>query len=329
MKSKTLILLFAVVAFACSLFVVSAHGPNREGGQLSTPTPSRSPSPSPHPSPAAPMVSAQQPDDEDVRGAFLTSRPKNTTPNATRRRRPPRRSNNNPSNKTNSNTDKGSAANQNRDANKNSYAEKGLSQAIGLGYTLFMRDSNGGSVRVEPDHEFHKGDRVRIALEPNVDGYLYVFHAEGDGQPEMIYPDWRLDAGENWVEAHVPIEVPSSHWFVFDANPAIEHLFVVVTREPLGAVPAGGDLVKLCSSSKEKCPWRPASEIFLLVQEGSKAEVKIVTSKTFGQSQTDKEKTATTRGLGLDASAPEPAVIRMNAVPSSPMLVAVLDLIHK
>jgi hypothetical protein len=199
-----------------------------------------------------------------------------------------------------------------------------------------MRDQNGGSVRVEPEHEFHQGDRVRIALEPNVDGYLYVFHTEGDGAPQMLYPDWRLDAGENWIEAHTPIEVPSSaqlderyHWFVFDANPATEHLYVVVTREPLSTVPTGADLVKLCSANKEKCPWRPSLETFLQVQGASKAEVRIVTSKTFGQAQTDKEKTATTRGLGLESSAPEPAVIRMNAARSAPILVAVVNLIHK
>jgi hypothetical protein len=281
------------------------------------------------------IARAQEPDD-DVRGAFLSSRPKTTNPSATRRHRPPRRSNNSSSTATNTNAGRTYANNANTAINKNSSVINGPVQAIGLGYTLFMRDSNGGSVRVEPDHEFHRGDRLRIALEPNVDGYLYVFHAEGEGQPEMIYPDWRLDAGENWIEAHVPIEVPTSeqtderyHWFVFDANPAIEHLYVVVAREPLGAVPVGSDLVKLCATNKEKCPWHPAGEIFLRVQDGSKADVKIVTSKTFGQSQTDKEKTATTRGLGLDASAPEPSVIRMNAAPSSPMLVAVLDLIHK
>ena len=87
-------------------------------------------------------------------------------------------------------------ANTTKFANQNSSTVNGPAQAIGLGYTLFMRDSNGRSVRVEPGHEFHSGDRVRISLEPNVDGYLYVFHTEGDGQPEMIYPDARLDAGE-------------------------------------------------------------------------------------------------------------------------------------
>ena len=56
---------------------------------------------------------------------------------------------------------------------------------------------------------------------------------------------------------------------------------------------------------------------------------KVVTAKTFGQTQTEKEKVASTRGLGLDKTAPQPSVIRMNASTTAPLLVTVLDLVHK
>jgi hypothetical protein len=299
MGSRSFIMLLAIAALTCGLFIVNAQEP-----------------------------------DDDVRGAFLSSRPKTTNQNATRRRRRNMNGNNSATAK-NANTGMANA-NTAKFANQNSSPSNGPVQAIGLGYTLFMRDSSGRSVRVEPSHEFHSGDRVRISLEPSIDGFLYVFHTEGAGQPEMIYPDARLDGGENWIEAHVPMEVPSSeqsddryHWFVFDNNPATERLYVVVTREPLPAVPTGAELVKFCAANKDKCPWRPFSEVWTQVQDASRAEVRVVTSKTFGQSQTEKEQVATTRGLGLDQSAPQPAVIRMNAVTSAPVLVTVLDLIHK
>ena len=284
------------------------------------------------------IVNAQEPDD-DVRGAFLSSRPKTTNANASRRRRPPRNTNSAASaTAMNANTGKTNTANANtpKSTNTNNPVASGPANAIGLGYTLFMRDPSGRSVRVEPDREFHNGDRVRISLEPNVDGYVYVFHTEGNGPAEMIYPDARLDGGENWIEAHVPLEIPSSeetderyHWFVFDNNPATERLYIVVTREPLPGVPTGEDLVKFCATSKDKCPWRPAAEIWTRVSDATRAEVRIVTTKTFGQPQTEKEKVATTRGLGLDTSAPQPAVIRMNAATNALVLVTVLDLIHK
>jgi hypothetical protein len=199
-----------------------------------------------------------------------------------------------------------------------------------------MRAPNGRAVRVEPSREFHNGDSVRIALEPNVDGYLYVFHTEGDGAPEMIYPDWRLDGGENWLEAHVPLEVPSSEetderlrWFTFYGNAGIERLYVVVSREPLPGVPTGERLVTFCAANKDKCPWRPVSEVWAQLQSATRADVKVVSAKSFGQPLSDKEQVATTRGLGLDQTAPEPSVIRMNASTNATVLVAVLDLIHK
>jgi hypothetical protein len=301
MRSRNFIILLAIVAFTCGLLIVNAQGP-----------------------------------DDEVRGAFLSSRPKTTNANATRRRRPPRNTNNNASSTIakNANTGNTNVANANNRVIVS--ANNAASGPIGLGYTLFMRDPNGRSVRVEPGHEFHNGDRVRISLEPNVDGYLYVFHTEGDGAPEMIYPDPRLDGGENWIEAHVPIEVPSSEetderlrWFTFFGAASTEHLYVVVTREPLPFVPTGNDLVNFCSANKGKCPWHPAVEVWVRVQDANKAEVRVVTTKTFGQSQTEKEQVATTRGLGLDQSAPQPSVIRMNVATNAAVLVTVLDLVHK
>jgi Domain of unknown function (DUF4384) len=288
------------------------------------------------------VVSAQEPD-EEVRGAFLSSRPKTTNTSAPARRHRPRNQNNNATAKNantlsarNANANVTQVANANTSIDKNTSGANKPSQAIGLGYTLFARDATGRSVRVEPSREFHNGDRVRISLEPNVDGYLYVFHTEGDSAPEMIYPDPRLDGGDNSIEAHVPMEVPSGEetderlrWFTFYGDAGTERLFVVVTREPLQSVPTADDLVSFCAANKDKCPWHPAAEVWSQVQDATKADVKIVTSKTFGQPQTDKEKTATTRGLGLDQSAPMPSVIRMNASTTSPLLVTVLDLVHK
>jgi hypothetical protein len=278
------------------------------------------------------IVSAQEPGDE-VRGAFISSRPKTTNSNASRRRRPPRNQN---TNSARAETKNGNAnADVKITVNSNIGSVRPLTM-IGLGYTLFMRDRSGRSIRTEPSREFHNGDSVRIALEPNIDGYLYVFHTEGDGPPEMIFPDWRLDGGENWIEAHVPIEVPSSEesderlrWFSFYGNAGIERLYVVVTREPLPGVPSGNDLVSFCSANKDKCPWHPPAEMWAQVKLAIKADVRVVSSKSFGQAQTETEKTATTRGLGLDQSAPQPSVIRMSAATNAPLLVTVLELIHK
>src|SRR5262245_29266893 len=246
------------------------------------------------------LASAQQ-SDEEVRGAFLSSRPKTTPANPpARRRRPPQRNTNtSTSSVKNTNTAKNANVGTANTSFTNTNTSRVPLSAIALGYTIFMRDLNGRAVRVDPTREFHNGDRIRISLEPNVDGYVYVFHTENDGPPEMIYPDARLEAGENWIEAHVPIEIPSTletderlRWFQFYGSAGTERLYVVVTREPLPNVPYGESLVNFCTANKDKCPWHPPVEAWLQVQQASKAEVRIVTSKASGDVQTEKEQTA-------------------------------------
>src|SRR6478672_1397661 len=149
------------------------------------------------------LVFAQTPesqDEENVRGAFLTSRPKEkpapSSSNEGSIRRPPRPR---PGPKP-SPTPVASV----------SVSAKVAWQKIGLGLTLFTRDANGLAVRVDPSHEFHKGDRVRVLLETNADGHLYIFNTTDDGPPVMIYPDPQLDEAGNYCRAHEPLEIPSS-----------------------------------------------------------------------------------------------------------------------
>jgi hypothetical protein len=280
------------------------------------------------------VVSAQQ--DEDVRGAFLESRPKTTNlkgPSRRSRRRPSKTNTNansavNASAATNTNTTTPTATNR--------PSSRKAQPAIGLGYTVFMREPTGRAIRVEPTREFRTGDRIRLAFEPNVDGYLYIFDSENGAAPRMIFPDARLDGGDNWVEAHVPIEVPSSEepeerlrWFEFYGDPGSDRIFIVVTREPLSGVPTADELVAFCALNKDKCPWQAPADVWQQIEKATTAQVKVATTQNFGQAQTEREKVAMTRGLGLDKSMPQPSVIRINASSTEPLLVTVLDLVHK
>ncbi|MBK6426125.1 MAG: DUF4384 domain-containing protein [Blastocatellia bacterium] len=120
---------------------------------------------------------------------------------------------------------------------------------IGVGYTVFEYRVDGATVRSDPRRVFASGDRIRLLIEPAVNGYLYIFHVEGvGGIPRMLFPSVRLNGGVNVVVAHRPIEVPSraesdpiNRWFVFDQMPATEHLFLIVTRDPLIGSPTGKD----------------------------------------------------------------------------------------
>ena len=266
---------------------------------------------------------AQQ--DEDVRGAFLTTRPKandkgnKPAPKPGHRRPKPAPG---PAPVGGGGTASGPA-------------KKALPR-MGLGLTLFMRDSNGLAVRTDPSREFHKGDHVRVLLETNTDGYLYVFNTTGNGQPSMIYPDPELDEAGNYIQAHVPFEIPSSvaaeerlRWFTFDQYPGAEKLYFVFTREPLSGTPIEDDLVSFCRDNASKCPWHPAAETWAAIQKELGEPVKIGKAERQGASETSAEHRGATRGIGLNRDDPEPTLIMLTASTNKQILVATLELVHK
>jgi hypothetical protein len=281
---------------------------------------------------AAPVVQ----DDDDVRGAFLTSRPKdkpaNTGGATTRSRRRPK------STPGPSNPDKPDKTPVKPGPSKPAPGPSEPStpvnaRRLGLGVTLFMRDSNGLAVRIDPDHVFRKGDRVRVLLETNTDGYLYIFNTTDDGPATMIYPDANLDEAGNYLQAHVPFEIPTSlaaeerlRWFAFDEVAGTEHLFFVFTREPLKGIPLEDDLITFCRDSK--CPIQPNDEVWAAVQKELQEPLKTDKAQQYGKAETSNEQAATTRGLGLAKDDPQPSVVMMASSPRS-TLVATLDLIHK
>lgn len=209
------------------------------------------------------------------------------------------------------------------------------SVAIGLGYSVFMRDNLGRSVRVDPTRTFRAGDRVRLNLESNIDGYLYVFYRENDGSPTMLFPDARLNGGINYITAHVPYEVPSSkelvesnRWFTFDAKPATENLYIIVSREPLVDMPTGADLMKYCTSDMKNCSVPVTEKAWAMVEAGLKENATVSKSKAYGQWQTANESKAVERGLGLNAEDPEPSIVRMAVTSKSKTLVTAIALNH-
>jgi len=269
---------------------------------------------------------------EDVRGSFLTTRPKSSGKGKTSGAitRPSRRRPKITAAKT---PGSGGAADPKTTAHT---PPKAAVQRIGLGLTLFMRDSNGLSVRVDPSREFRKGDRVRVLLESNVDGYLYIFNTTDGGAPLMIYPDADLEEAGNYIQSHVPIEIPSSlaaeerlKWFTFDAMPGVEKLHFVFTREPLATVPIEDDLITYCRANQGKCPWTPGAEVWATVQREAGESVQIAQPTGLGKAQTNPEQQAATRGIGLNRDDAEPSLIMLSASTSKTMLVATLELVHK
>jgi Domain of unknown function (DUF4384) len=265
-------------------------------------------------------VCAQQAEDEvNSRGAFLITRARPDVP-VTKEKPPPTK-----------HKSPGSAA----AAGKTPTKPAAAINSIGMGYTLYQRDADDHPVRVDPAKIFHSGDAVRLMLEPNIDGFLYIFQTENGQNPTMIFPDRRLQKGDNRIQAHVPYEIPSRtepdprfRWFSFTGEAATESIYLVVTREPLPGIPTGNRLVDYCAANAGACPWRPSSETWTALSSSADA-TRVSRSKSNGQTQTAVEAESVTRSIGLPPDAPEPSVVTLSASANSPKLVLKVDLAHQ
>jgi hypothetical protein len=205
---------------------------------------------------------------------------------------------------------------------------------LGLGYTIYLRNQQGQPVRVDPRQEFRAGDAVRITIESNANGHLYIFHSEGEQPPIMLFPDPRLAKGENRVQAHVPYEVPSSkdviearRWFVFDERAAMERIYLVFSENPLPEVPQGAALVAFCQTAE--CPWQPSTTLWESLKQQARQPLRTSISRSLDETQTSQEQEAISRGLSLPKEAPAPSVVKVNQTKTAKLLVTTIDLIHK
>jgi hypothetical protein len=208
--------------------------------------------------------------------------------------------------------------------------------AIGLGYTLYQREAGNRAVRVNASQVFRAGDALRLLIESNSDGYLYIFNAGNGRAPKMIFPDTRLKKGANRIAAHVPQEVPSSkepdpldRWFVFDEQAGTESLYLVVTRKPLTGVPIEKELVAYCGFNANGCPWQPSTAAWNLIAAASNVPPRLSVSQETRQEISKAELESIEREIGLPPKAPAPSVVQVNASTSQALLVAVIELIHQ
>ncbi len=100
---------------------------------------------------------------------------------------------------------------------------------VGLKYRVQLSPG----VDTDPARTFRSGESIRLVVESNIDGYLYVILRGSSGGETQLFPDARINGGKNLVKAGTPYAVPANGWFRFDANQGEEKLLLVVSRSPM------------------------------------------------------------------------------------------------
>jgi hypothetical protein len=104
---------------------------------------------------------------------------------------------------------------------------------LGLRYAL-TQVVNGAEAEVSPTATFHSGDSVRVKVEGNRDGYLYVIARGSSGNWKPLFPAPDINGGDNKIVGHRGYRLPSdTQVFSFDEQAGEERLFVVFSAEPV------------------------------------------------------------------------------------------------
>lgn len=105
---------------------------------------------------------------------------------------------------------------------------------LGLRYAVMKRDASGKFSQVDSDATFRSGDRIRLAVDTNTSGYLYVVMQGSSGNWRLLFPSADVEGGNNRIEKGAGQQIPPGDkgQFVFDDQSGTEKLFLVLSRRP-------------------------------------------------------------------------------------------------
>jgi len=108
----------------------------------------------------------------------------------------------------------------------------------GLQYRILRVNGDGPDEEVDPQTVFRSGDRIRLSLQSNIDGHLYIIQRGASGNWTLLFPSAGINQGRNAVAAFRDYTVPSGqNAFRFDNQAGTEQLFVVLSRNGVAVLP--------------------------------------------------------------------------------------------
>lgn len=104
---------------------------------------------------------------------------------------------------------------------------------LGFRYTVALVNQNSGKAEsVDPDRDFRKGECVRIELESNQSGYLYVLSKQSSGTWLPLFPSPEMPGESNVIDPGQKVRAPKDYCFEISDPPGTETLFVALSRSP-------------------------------------------------------------------------------------------------
>lgn len=115
---------------------------------------------------------------------------------------------------------------------------------LGISYWIDLLDSDGKLTRVSPTKTFSSGDRIKLIIESNRNGYLYVLNIGSSGNSHVLFPNPGVKS--NLITAGLPYAIPFKTYMRFDSTPGEETLLIMLSPRPVEnfgpSTPASGPL---------------------------------------------------------------------------------------
>ncbi len=115
-----------------------------------------------------------------------------------------------------------------------------------LQWQVLKQNAAKNPQEVDPDSEFHTGDRLQLAIKVNQRGYIYILDDEG----AVLFPNERINGGKNLVPQYYQVIIPSNCAPEFMENGRCwwrlkvplpesgrETLFVIFSRDEIKTLP--------------------------------------------------------------------------------------------
>jgi hypothetical protein len=158
------------------------------------------------------------------------------------------------------------------------YVEQEHNQTVakntGLCYYLELKRGDNPVKRCTNKTAFRNGDKIRIKLKSNVDGYAYIVQLQGsEGDKSVLFPG--EDLGSNKIHAGTWMTLPKGSegndaWMKFDKHPGTEVIRMLVSRKKIDMdTDSGSSSVVIASGDGEdKVP--EGTLVAIVVPKGSK-----------------------------------------------------------
>jgi hypothetical protein len=91
---------------------------------------------------------------------------------------------------------------------------------------------------VRSSEVFKEEDGVRLNISMVEKGHLQVLYKGSNGETDVLFPDKKLNAGRDEVEANKNITIPTEGWFFFDEKSGTENVYAIFSKNKSGSLSA-------------------------------------------------------------------------------------------